>query len=157
MYVTFTGGGVGVPWKDITGPAAPNPGRLDGSPVFAISANPNRGSHELYIVTGTGVFWMANSRAANPSWVNITGNLFSQTLSRPLYGDPTEKVAPLKSLQAIQADWRYAIPDDLSNPNGPTHPVLYVAGTGGVYRSLDKGVTWTLFPDIAHEGSPQDG
>ena len=60
---------------------------------------------------------------------------------------------PEPVLRAIQADWRYAIPDDLTKPNGPKHPVLYVGGHGGVYRSLDKGVTWTYFPNIATDGS----
>ena len=66
-------------------------------------------------------------------------------------------------LEALQADWRYAIPDDptLLNtpPTGvvPTHPVLYVGGEGGVYRSLDGGQTWTPFPDVALDGARYEG
>ena len=30
-----------------------------------------------------------------------------------------------------------------ANPAGPTHPMLYVGGEGGVYRSTDDGQTWT--------------
>ena len=35
--------------------------------------------------------------------------------------------------------------------------MLYVAGNGGVYRSLDKGKNWTYFPNIATDGALQDG
>ena len=52
----------------------------------------------------------------------------------------------LSSLNAIQADWRYVIPDNPANPNGSTHPLLYVGGNGGVFRSSDKGQTWIPFP-----------
>jgi subtilisin-like proprotein convertase family protein len=37
------------------------------------------------------------------------------------------------------------------------HPVLYVAGYGGVFRSLDNGETWTLFPNTAFDSAPVDG
>ncbi len=40
---------------------------------------------------------------------------------------------------------------------GATHPVLYVGSQGGVFRSLDMGTTWGYFPDINHEGAPQNG
>jgi subtilisin-like proprotein convertase family protein len=150
IFVTFTGGGVGTPWKNISA-------GLDGSAVQEIVTNPNRGSHEAYAVTSAGVFWMADSSVAAPTWVNVTGNLFSPLITRQLYNDPTQNLATLKSLTTIQADWRYAVPDDLTKPNGPTHPVLYVGGEGGVYRSLDKGVTWTYFPDITIDGAAQAG
>jgi subtilisin-like proprotein convertase family protein len=45
----------------------------------------------------------------------------------------------------------------ISIANGTTHPVLYVAGEGGVFRSTDKGVTWTYYPDVADDGASQDG
>jgi subtilisin-like proprotein convertase family protein len=38
-----------------------------------------------------------------------------------------------------------------------SHPVLYVAGEGGVYRSRDKGHIWTNFPNIADDGATQEG
>ena len=40
-----------------------------------------------------------------------------------------------------------------------THPVLYVSGNAGVYRSIDGGQTWSLFPASAAnlDGSPQNG
>ena len=43
-----------------------------------------------------------------------------------------------------------------------THPVLYVAGRGGVFRSRDfnrttGAATWTVFPDVANDGAVVDG
>src|SRR5439155_4969783 len=107
--------------------------------------------------TARGVYWMADSSAAAPTWVNITGNLFSAALTRTLFNDPAQALPTLRSLASLQADWRYAIPDDLTNPAGPTHPVLYAGGNGGVYRSLDKGVTWTYFPDMTVDGALRAG
>ncbi len=37
------------------------------------------------------------------------------------------------------------------------HPVLYVAGEGGVFRSINKGVTWTYYPNVADDGAAQEG
>ena len=150
IFVTTTGGGAGTPWKNISA-------GLDGSPVQFIVTNPTRGSNEAYAVTSTGVFWMPDSSIAAPVWVNITGNLFSAALTRTLFNDPGQALATLTSLTSIQADYRYAIPDNLAMPNGPTHPVLYVGGIGGVYRSLDKGVTWTYFPNMTIDGALQQG
>ena len=31
-----------------------------------------------------------------------------------------------------RVDWRYAIPDDPTDPSGPQHPLLYVGTNGGV-------------------------
>jgi subtilisin-like proprotein convertase family protein len=36
-------------------------------------------------------------------------------------------------------------------------PTLYVGGEGGVYRSLDRGQTWSVFPTIANDTAVQDG
>src|SRR5439155_26648289 len=83
IFVTFTGGGVGTPWKNISS-------GLDGSGVQFIVANPARGSHEAYAVTARGVYFMADSSVAAPVWVNITSNLFSSTLTRVLYNDPAQ-------------------------------------------------------------------
>src|SRR5262249_16853783 len=38
----------------------------------------------------------------------------------------------------------------------PTHPTLYVGGDGGVFRSVDKGKTWSLFPSLT-DGAAQAG
>jgi hypothetical protein len=100
---------------------------------------------------------MADSSAPGATWVNITNSLFSASITRVLFNDPAQALSTLKNLKAIQADWRFAIPDDFANPSGPKHPVLYVGGEGGVFRSLDKGVTWTYFPNIATDGAIQEG
>ncbi len=165
IFVTFTGGGssTGNPWTRIsTG--------LDGSPVMAIVTNPTRGSREAYAVTRRGVYHMVDASAANPTWVRINDDndpnrkdgLFEQEIN--VFGDPRLSDTQLKDgrLTALQVDWRYAIPDDPSQPPTTadpalTHPVLYVGGEGGVYRSLDDGRTWRRFPDVALDGAPQDG
>ena len=59
-------------------------------------------------------------------------------------------------LTSLVVDWRYQIPADLTDLTGPTHPVLYVAGKGGVFRSLDKGSNWVQFPPMS-DGSTADG
>jgi subtilisin-like proprotein convertase family protein len=149
VYVTFQGGGPGA-WTNISK-------GLDGSPVEQIVTNPQRGSHEAYAVTLLGgVFHMVDSSAANPTWQPINGptdskgnplpgNLFA--LTRDPFGNTLYTETAARSLDTIQADWRYVIPDNLSNPGGSTHPLLYVGGQSGVYRSLDGGQTWSLFPD----------
>jgi subtilisin-like proprotein convertase family protein len=149
IFVTFTGG---APWKDISAGLD-----ADGSAVQYIVANPTRGSHEAFAVTTTNVYWMPDSSVASPTWVKITGNLFDAALTRKIFNDPNQAIATLKTLTSLQADWRYQIPDDLNNPTGPKHPVLYAGGEGGVYRSLDKGTTWTYFPDTAIDGAFQEG
>src|SRR5262249_3977962 len=58
------------------------------------------------------------------------------------------QASPL-GLTSIAADWRYAIPNDPTNPAKGSHPVLYVAGNSGVYQSLDNGKTWALFPQTS--------
>ncbi len=53
-------------------------------------------------------------------------------------------------LSSLAVDWRYNLPDSPTNPGtspNVTHPVLYAGGTGGVFRSLDDGKTWSLYPD----------
>src|SRR5262249_23129162 len=90
MYVTYTGGGVGqvanpAPgsvWKDISA-------GLSGE-VRAIAPNPTRGSREVYAVTTSGVFYMADSNAVGATWVDITGNLFSNQLFRTMFNDPAQ-------------------------------------------------------------------
>ena len=151
IYVTQTGGG---PWTNISA-------GLDGSSIVSIYANPNRGSHQAYAVTLDGVYYMANSTAPNATWVNITGNLTQ--IQRNPFGDPTLAQSALLGFangqlggfRSIVADYRYAVPDPVL-PN-VTYPVLYVAGYGGVFRSLDNGQTWTLFPNTAIDAAPVDG
>jgi subtilisin-like proprotein convertase family protein len=168
IFVTFTGGGAnGNTWTNLSA-------GLDGSPVEAIVTNPTRGSREAYAVTLNGVYHMVDAAATGATWINITGNLFSlinnaftpfqdsTQLTSPHLG-PIASGQPQGYLDAVQADWRYAIPDnsfEVDNPQtppGPTHPVLYVGGESGVYRSVDGGRTWTIFPDVANDGAKQDG
>jgi hypothetical protein len=139
IFVTFNGGGSWTKFDSKTG-------GLDGATVEQIVTNPHRGSHEAYAVTDTGVFYMADSKAPGAKWVNITGNVFQ--ITHTIFGNgpnPTQEKL-LKFLTSIVADWRFTILDNPANPNGPTHPVLYIGGDGGVFRSLDKGKTWTIFP-----------
>ncbi len=116
IYVTFSGGGTG---QGHTGPNWYDISKgLDGSAVQYIVADPTRGSHDAYAVTLDGVYYMPDSSVASPTWVKITGNLFD--LPRQLFNDPNQLLDPgsagqklqtLASLTAIQADWRYAIPN----------------------------------------------
>jgi subtilisin-like proprotein convertase family protein len=158
IFVTFDGGGAnGNDWINLSA-------GLDGSAVRSIVTNPTRGSREAYAVTLNGVYHMVDAKASGATWVRINGNLFQVThnVFTPFNDAAQLTDTQARYLEAIKADWRYAVPNDptqVDNPNytGPTHPALYVGGEGGVYRSLDNGTTWTIFPDVAHDGSPQDG
>src|SRR5205814_7152097 len=67
VFVTFNGGtAAGGSWIDISS-------GLDGSSVHAIVTNPNRGSHEAYAVTSSGVYHIVDSTVANARWVRING------------------------------------------------------------------------------------
>ena len=151
IYVTTTGAG---PWTSISG-------GLDGSSVVQIYTNPNRGSHEAYAVTLKGVYYMADSLAAGATWVNITGNLTQ--VQHNAFGNPASAENAVLNygngqsggFRSIVADYRYAIPDAVVPTT--TSPVLYVAGYGGVFRSLDNGQTWTAFPNVAFDSAPADG
>jgi subtilisin-like proprotein convertase family protein len=145
VFVTNTGG---APWLNISNGIAGN------GQVQDIEANPRRGSRDAFAVTSQGVFYNPNSLAGSP-WQNITGNLFS--LQKKIFGDTAEVTDTLGSLTSLAVDWRYAIPDNPANPSGPTHPVLYVGGNAGVYRSRDRGQTWSYFPNVAEDGAAEDG
>ena len=161
LYVTRTGGG---PWTNLSA-------GLDGSSIVSIFTNPNRGSHEAYAVTLGGVYRMADSTAPGATWVNITGNLTQ--IQHSSFGDPTlaqnallgyktpsspgggNTANQLGGFRSIVADYRYAVPDPV-NPS-VMYPVLYVAGYGGVFRSLDDGQSWSLFPNTSFDAAPVDG
>ncbi len=151
VFVTFTGGGFNgsTHWKNITGGTLGTAGALDGSPVRQIVADPRRGSHDLFAVTQRGVYYMADSSVPSPTWQNITGNL--------KFANPNFPDTGLAYIDTLAVDWRYHIPDQAKNPTGPVHPVLYVGGMGGVYRSTDKGVTWTVFPSLTDGSNTQGG
>jgi subtilisin-like proprotein convertase family protein len=142
IWVTVNGGGT---WREIsTG--------LSGGAVRAIITNPSRGSHEAYAVTARGVFHIADSLATGASWENVSGNLFS--LTHDIFGNPDQNELILPegtSLKSLAVDWRYVIPDsgdpdEATTDHSLTHPILYVSGEGGVYRSTDDGTTWSRFP-----------
>ncbi len=143
IFVTFTGGGNGTTnqWTSIsTG--------LDGSAVQEIVTDPVRGTHDAYAVTLNGVYYMADSSVSGAKWVNITGNVFK--LTEPVLGVSTDQQTPLKYLTTIQADWRSA------NLTKGVPPVLYVGGEGGVFRSTNRGTTWTIFPSTT-DGAAVNG
>jgi subtilisin-like proprotein convertase family protein len=160
IFVTQDGGGAtGNNWTNISL-------GLDGSAVQQIITDPTRGSRDAYAVTSNGVYFLPDSIAlANDptntalQWRNITANL-RQFMSNP-FGDAEVSQQLLGAgLTSIQADWRYTIPnnpDSAAGPNVASHPLLYVAGYSGVYRSLDNGQTWSVFPNQAFNGSPVDG
>ena len=153
IFVTRVGGGT---WTNIT-PA----GGLDGSPVMKIVADPTRGSHAAYAVTQKGVYYAADTLLGNSTgnWVNITATLFS--IANPGFGGGGGFGATtpyLNYLTSIAADWRYAIPNTAVNGvSAGTHPVIYISGEAGVFRTLDNGTTWTLFPSKVIDGAPADG
>jgi large repetitive protein len=165
IYMTRTaGGGNGASWFNISL-------GLDGSTIKQIVTNPIRGSHSAYAVTTTGVFFLKDSvlLSQNPNnpayaWINVTNNLrsLSYTIFGESYNQGTDpngiKLSQSLALNSIAADWRYTIPNSSSDIAGPGyHPVLYVAGDSGVFRSLDNGLTWTLFPDQSVDGAPMQG
>ncbi len=136
-------------------------------PSLSITTDPIRGSHSAYAVTTSGIFYIADSipSATNPTptWVNITGNIF--TLPYTIFGqtynpttDPNStKLTQSVTLTSIIADWRYAIPNNPSDPSKGYHPVLYVGAQSGVYMSIDQGKTWTLFPDTTFGAVAEGG
>jgi len=162
VLVTNNGGGS---WRDISQGIAGN------GPIMQIITSPQRGSRSAYAVTPGGVFFLADSNIG--TWVEITGNgtnplsgnLF--TLRDPIFGDRNDNVSnpvpnsflpfTVRDLFTIQADYRYAIPFDPSNASKGTFPVLYVGGTGGVFRSLNNGTTWQAFPGSAALVDPVTG
>ena len=151
IFVTQTGGGSagGNAWTNVSA-------GLDGTPVQAIVTNPTRGSHEAYAVTAGGVFRINDSTAAGATWQNITGSgstgIFG--LVHNIFGDVRQVDTLARSLTSLAVDWRYVIPNDFNDPSKGTHPVLYVGAVGGVFRSIDNGATWTVFPDDSLNNTP---
>jgi subtilisin-like proprotein convertase family protein len=164
VFVTTTGGGTS--WRNIT------PGTLDNTPVLTISADPAPGSHRVFAQTQTAVYYCTNSLATTPVWVRLNdtgGKTFifpgggQRGIQRPVWNNPNDLAPafnPVTGLTTMAVDWRYDIPDNLANPGGPKHPVLYVGGDGGVVRSLDLGTNWTVFPNndpTKADSGPQAG
>lgn len=149
LLVTYNGGGT---WLDRTN-------GLDGTQIQRIVPNPERNSREAYVITQRGIYWKADMADGATAFTNITGNLYSLTSNA--YGDVTMNFnlmqAAQNPLNGLVVDWRYLIPDNLANPTGPNHPILYVAGKAGVFRSMDKGITWEQFPPISDGASKEGG
>ena len=147
IYVTTTGG---TSWTQIsTG--------LDGGPVEAIAADPHPGFDDAYAITPNHVYYIQHSTnlyaTASTTWTDVTGNLFSLTAN--LFNDPKQaSVVRLQAIHALAADWRFSEQDQIDNG---THPVLYVGGLGGVFRSDNQGQTWRFFPSVANEGAVANG
>lgn len=153
IYSTTTGG---APWTLIGSMAngfASN--GLNPGAVQRVVPNPKVGAKDLFVITTGGVFYKADGTTATGNWVNITGNLFN--LTRTVFGVATDQDPALRpnSLSALAVDWRYAFPDP--NIPGATFPLLYAAGDGGVFRTVDFGITWTFFPDVATDGATVEG
>ena len=154
IFATYTGGGgaTGNQWRNISA-------GISGGGVQVIVTSPTRGSYEAYAVTSGGVFHAIDTRsigntaapAAEQSWQNVTGDLFG--LTHDAFGNALlEGQLPL-NFTSLAVDWRYVIPNNpTSTPSNPTdekltHPVLYVGGNAGVYRSLNDGQNWRRFPE----------
>ncbi|MFM8274632.1 MAG: beta strand repeat-containing protein, partial [Gemmata sp.] len=157
IFATFTGGGYqgSTRWKDISA-------GLDGSPVQKIVTNPVRGTNELYAVTSTGVFYMADSRsderpvgATAPTWVNITGDLL--TLTHNPFNNPNLTETLLRSITSLAVDWRKQKVDS----TGKARPDVYVGGTGGVFRMTTQDFggagtfRWQAFPSATAPSTDQ--
>ena len=136
IFVTQTGGGGGGnAWSKISG-------GLDGTGVQQIITSPDRGSHEAYAVTFGGVYHIADSLAAGATWTSVTGNLFS--IQHAPFGVASQQTPQVLGLTSIVADWRYALPDGAGTTT--VHPLLYAGGNAGVFRSVDGGQGWSLYP-----------
>jgi subtilisin-like proprotein convertase family protein len=139
VWVTYDGG---TSWNDTSS-------NIGGGSVQQIVPDPTRGSRAVYAVTSGGVWFKADSSNLASAWVNLTGNLFSQ--SEPIFSEvnaPPQSGVPasLRGITSLAVDWKYAIPIDPANPGLGFFPVLYVGGDGGVYRSVDRGASWQVYP-----------
>ena len=158
VFVTFTGGGgtAGNAWRNISA-------GLDGSPVMGIVANPVRGSHDAYAITrgnattGRGIYYMADTRAVNATWVNIAGsgvnNIFQQM--HTVFGHATQTETQAKSLNAIAADWRFAIRDKNGVISGATNagPIVITTTTPHTLTTGDQIVVEGVQGNLAANGT----
>ena len=97
IFVTFTGGGGnGNAWLPLSN-------GLDGSPVMAIVANPNVGSHEAYAVTQKGVYHMVDSS------LPARGGSISRAIS-----------SPSSAASLVAARWAHSRPRGSSPRSSPT-------------------------------------
>jgi subtilisin-like proprotein convertase family protein len=158
VIVTRVAGGGPGSWTDIT---QTGPNGVTG-PILSINANPRRGSRDAFVVTPTQVWYIPDSSVVG-GWINVTGNLFN--LRTNIFNEPNSSAVPpagslpfdVRSLTTLIADWRYAIPVTPGNPNSATFPILYVGANSGVYRSLDRGATWSFYPQSSTYTEPNSG
>ena len=145
IFVTYDGGGT---WTQI------NNGALAGNTAGfqVIVPNPTPGNFEAYAETSNGVYHIADTRpGSGAAWTNITSNVFQ--ITHEIFGNADYTQQLMANLHALAVDWRYVIPNDPANPptDNPTdptrtHPVLYVAGEGGVLVSYDDGEELAAIP-----------
>ncbi|WP_422931845.1 beta strand repeat-containing protein [Singulisphaera sp. PoT] len=119
-------------------------------------------SWSLSVKAPGGVYYLPDSTAKpgpdggyDRQWHNITGDLDENQLN--VFGDSSQSQDQLAYLMSMAVDWRYVIPDTTDTLNSAPHPMLYVAGQGGVFRSTDLGHSWTDFPNQGFDGSAADG
>ena len=151
IFVTFTGGGgVGNIWNNISNHRRcrrtrwiPHPGHRRRS--HARLARRLRGHPERRLLHGRHV-------GRPHAWVNITGAGSNSVSRRPirLRRPDADREAGQVASPRSSPTGATAIPDNPALSNSPTHPVLYVAGDSGVYRSLDKGANLEALPQPGH-------
>ena len=117
--------------------------------VYSVKlANPSDFPVTVGYATGTGTATAGGDYTPVSGTLTFAPGATSLSVSVPVFGDTNLQGLPaggpntnlpymMKSLTSIVADWRYAIPQDPTDPNSPTFPVLYVAGDGGVVRSIN--------------------
>jgi hypothetical protein len=87
------------------------------------------------------------------------GDIWLAANSGGLYSNTGTAAAPsLAAVSAVQAAYHVGFG---AGPNGSAKLTLYldgqIAGTPGVYRSTDRGVTWIQINDTAHQWGSLDG
>jgi hypothetical protein len=181
LFVTLDCGGVN--GKDLVNISGTGTNGLPGDPIMSISPTPRRHTlnglpPEAYVVTLKGVFHVSFNVAyptngapvvSAITWQNLTGNLFTLNSTTGLFTNPanvgltdagTTRIAQEQRVQyltSLAVDWRFQIPNATG---GGVHPILYIGGEGGVFRSTNtdtvKTTTWTVFPNVS-DGSAVDG
>jgi subtilisin-like proprotein convertase family protein len=152
VFVTTVGGGnLPTSWTNLTGGTF---GSLDGSDIMKIVPNPQRGTHEMFVVTQQGVYHMPDWTAPGAVWVDLTANL--KTISATGYGNAAWTVPVLSSFEPIATlavDWRATYGSQIGQP------ILYVGGDGGVFRAVANAdaTIWSRYTGAAQASSSDGG